>query len=121
MSNYLPGVDIVDVARIKNSIENYKGKFLNKIFSKEEQYYCFSKANPHIHFAGKFAAKEAVIKSLLSSKNTKQIGFLNIFILNDNNGTPIVKIKDIPENDIKVSISHTESQAIAFAIFNLER
>ena len=35
MSNYLPGVDIVDVARIKNSIENYKGKFLNKIFSKD--------------------------------------------------------------------------------------
>ena len=62
-----------------------------------------------------------MIKSLLSSKNIKQIGFLNIFILNDDNGAPIVKIKDLPENDIKVSISHTESQAIAFAIFNLEK
>jgi len=121
LSNYFPGIDIVDVARIKNSIENYKGKFLNKIFSEEEQSYCFSKANPYIHFAGKFAAKEAVIKSLLSSKNIKQIGFLNIFILNDDKGTPIVKIKDLTENDIKVSISHTESQAIAFAIFNLEK
>ena len=120
MSSFFPGVDIVDVARIKKSIENYKEKFLNKIFSEKEQSYCFSKANPYIHFAGKFAAKEAVIKSLLSSKNIKQIGFLDIFILNDDNGTPIVEVKDLPENDIKVSISHTKSQAIAFAIYNLE-
>ena len=78
MSNYFPGIDIVDVARIKNSIENYKGKFLNKIFSEEEQSYCFSKANPYIHFAGKFAAKEAVIKSLLSSKNIKPVSYTHL-------------------------------------------
>ena len=118
MSNFFTGVDIVDVARIKKSIENYKEKFLDKIFSKDEQYYCFSKSNPYIHFSGKFAAKEAVMKVVLPSEDIKQISFSNISILNDNNGAPKVKIKDLPEVDIKISISHTESQAIAFAIYD---
>ena len=118
MSNYIPGVDIVDVARMKKSIENYKEKFLDKIFSKDEQSYCFSKSNPYIHFSGKFAAKEAVIKTILPSENIKQISLSNISILNDNKGAPKVKIKNLPEADIKVTISHTESQAIAFAIYD---
>ena len=118
MSNYIPGVDIVDVARMKKSIENYKEKFLNKIFSKDEQSYCFSKSNPYIHFSGKFAAKEAVVKSVLSSGIIKTISFSNISILNDNNGAPKVMIKNLPEADIKISISHTESQAIAFAMYD---
>jgi len=118
LSNYFPGVDIVDVTRIKKSIENYKEKFLDKIFSKDEQHYCFSKFNPYIHFSGKFAAKEAVIKSVLSSGEVKTISFSNISIFNEDNGAPKVKIKNLPEADIKISISHTERQAIAFAIYD---
>ena len=118
MSNLFTGVDIVDVDRIKNSIENYREKFLDKIFSEEEQSYCFSKADPYIHFAGKFAAKEAVMKSVLSSEVLKIGSLLSISILNDDNGAPKVKIKDLPGIDIKISISHTESQAIAFAIYD---
>ena len=118
MSNLFTGVDIVDVTRIKKSIENYKEKFLDKIFSKDEQSYCFSKSNPYIHFSGKFAAKEAVIKSVLSSGSIKKINFSNISILNDNNGVPKVKIRILPEADIKISISHDERLAIAIAIYD---
>ena len=118
MSNFFTGVDIVDVDRIKKSIENYKEKFLDKIFSKDEQYYCFSKSNPYIHFSGKFAAKEAVMKAVLPIENIKQISFSNISILNENNGAPKVKVKNLPEADIKISISHTERQAIAFAMYD---
>ena len=118
MSNFFTGVDIVDVARIKKSIEKYQQKFLDKIFSKDEQSYCFSKSNPFIHFSGKFAAKEAVMKSVLSSDDVKLIRFLDISIINDNIGIPKVGIKNLPEADIKISISHTENQAIAFAIYD---
>ena len=118
MSNLFTGVDIVDVARIKESIEKYKESFLDKIFSKDEQHYCFSKSNPYIHFSGKFAAKEAVIKSVLSAGKIKTMSFSNVYILNEANGAPKVKIKDLPEVDIKISISHTESHAIAFAIYD---
>ena len=118
LSNLFTGVDIVDVARIKKSIEKYQDSFLDRIFSKDEQHYCFSKSNPYIHFSGKFAAKEAVMKSVLSSEDVKLIGFLDISIINDSNGIPKVGIKNLPGVNIKISISHTEHQAIAFAIYD---
>ena len=64
MSELYIGTDIVDVERIKTSIDNYSAKFLNKIFSQEEQWYCNSKSNPEIHYSGRFAAKEAIIKAI---------------------------------------------------------
>ena len=61
MSELYIGTDLVDVERIKFSIENYQSKFIDRVFSSEEQKYCQSKSYPEVHFAGKFAAKEAVI------------------------------------------------------------
>ena len=111
-----PGVDIVDVDRIKSSIEKYQDKFLSKVFNKEEQDYCYSKPNPFIHFSGKFAAKEAVMKAVFYSKKLSSIGFKDISIINDKNGAPIVFIYGNSEKSISISISHTDDQAIAFAI-----
>ena len=117
MNNFYPGVDIVDVDRIKSSIEKYQDKFLSKVFNKEELDYCNSKSNPFIHFSGKFAAKEAVMKAVFSSKKLNSIGFKDISIINNNNGAPIVYIRGHSEKNINISISHTNDTAIAFAIF----
>ena len=116
MSNFFTGVDIVDVARIKRSIEKYKKSFLDKIFSKDEQHYCFSKSKPYIHFSGKFAAKEAVMKAVFPSKKLSLLGLKDISIINDKNGAPTVYIHGHPEKSINISISHTNDKAIAFAI-----
>ena len=116
MSNFYPGVDIIDVNRIKRSIEKYQGKFLSKVFNKEEQDYCNSKSNPYIHFSGKFAAKEAVMKAIFISKKHSSIGFKDISIINGKNGAPIVFIHGNSEKNINISISHTNDKAIAFAI-----
>ena len=118
MSNFFTGVDIVDVARIKSTIEKYQDKFLGRIFSDDEQSYCNSKHTSYIHYSGKFAAKEAVIKSLLSSGEKEIISFVSITIINDINGAPEVFINGIRKNNIKISISHTSNQAIAFAILD---
>ena len=116
MNNFYPGVDIVDVDRIRSSIEKYQDKFLSKVFNKEEQDYCNSKSNPFIHFSGKFAAKEAVMKAIFCSKKLNSIGFKDISIINDKNGAPKVFIHGNSEKSINISISHTNDQAIAFAI-----
>ena len=116
MNNFYPGVDIVDVDRIKSSIERYQDKFLSKVFNKEEQDYCNSKSNPFIHFSGKFAAKEAVIKAVFSSEKLSLLGLKDISIINDKNGVPIVYIRGRSEKSINISISHTNDTAIAFAI-----
>ena len=116
MNNIYPGIDIVDVDRIKSSIEKYQDKFLSKVFNKEEQDYCNSKSNPFIHFSGKFAAKEAIMKAVFCSKKLSSIGFRDISIMNDKNGAPKVFIRGLYEKSINISISHTNDQAIAFAI-----
>ena len=119
MSDFYIGTDIVDVKRIRASIENYSAKFVNKIFSLEEQEYCNSKSNPEIHYSGRFAAKEAIIKAIKSSGFDQEFSFNNIKIINYSDGSPYVKLDFKFKGDIKVSISHTQKHAVAFAILTI--
>ena len=59
------GTDIVKIDRIKSLYKD--SKFLNKIFSSSEVEYCNNYSKPYIHLSGKYAAKEAVKKALLSA------------------------------------------------------
>ena len=86
------GTDIVPIIRIENLIKEKGKRFLNHIYTKLEQNVCNTKKSPFIHYSGKFAAKEAVKKALLSSKLTKDVPLVSIEIQNDDNGTPFVYI-----------------------------
>ena len=119
MSDLYIGTDIVDVERIKASIDNYSSKFINKVFSQEEQGYCNSKSNPEIHYSGRFAAKEAIIKAIKSSGFDQAFSFKNIKIINHSDGSPYVKLDFNYKGEIKVSISHTQTHAVAFAIIKI--
>ena len=119
MSDLYIGTDIVDVERIKTSIDNYSAKFLNKIFSQEEQWYCNSKSNPEIHYSGRFAAKEAITKAIKSSGFDQAFTLKNIKIINHSDGSPYVKLDFNYQGEIKVSISHTQTHAVAFAILQI--
>ena len=119
MSELYIGTDLVDIDRIQLSIEKYKTKFLDRVFSIEEQEYCQSKTNPPIHFAGRFAAKEAVIKSIKSSGYTYPIKLNSIKIISNSDGSPYVVLDQFFKGTVKVSISHTETHAIAFALAEL--
>ena len=110
------GTDIVKVSRIKNLLTTKEEKFLNKVFTEEEIFYCNSNSNPEIHFSGKYAAKEAVKKALLSNDLIKQISLKNIKILNRDNKAPYVVIDNIMDLNCNVSISHEEEYAIAFVL-----
>ena len=119
MSEFFIGTDIVDVERIKASLDNYSAKFVDKVFSPEEQEYCNSKSNPEIHYSGRFAAKEALIKAIKSSGFDQEFSLKNIKIINHPNGSPYVKLDFKFKGDIKVSISHTQTHAVAFAILKI--
>ena len=110
------GTDIVKVSRIKDLLTTKEEKFLNKVFTEEEISYCNSNSEPEIHFSGKYAAKEAVKKALLSNDLIEQISLKDIKILNRDNKSPYVVIEDIMELNYNVSISHEEEYAIAFAL-----
>jgi holo-[acyl-carrier protein] synthase len=114
------GVDIENVFRFTKELENKP--FLNKIFTKQELDYCFSKSLPEQPLAARFAAKEAVSKALGSLGFThKNFSLKDIEIKKKENGAPSISIKNLdPKYKINISISHTAEQAIAFCIINLE-
>lgn len=108
------GVDIEDISRFEGKSQ----KFLDRIFTSEEQEYCLSKAIPASHLAVRFCAKEAVIKAL-NSMNIKQPAINQIEIYHSKNGCPRVRLPELPvyENlKIEISLSHDRTKAIAFVV-----
>lgn len=115
------GTDIIEIDRIKKSIDDYGNHFLNKIFTQTEIDYCSKKANKYQHFAARFAAKEAVFKAI-SSGWQEAVGWKDIEIMNEPTGMPIVnpkgKLKSfLSENkNLKISISHSNNYVTSVAI-----
>lgn len=109
------GVDLISTARFKNLNRKTHQKFLDKIFTDKELDYCFAKYDPSQHLAARFAAKEAILKSL-ASMGYKYPPLNQIEILNSNSGVPLVQIScsEFSEVSIKISLSHSEDTAIAF-------
>ena len=106
------GIDVIEVGRIKKIIEKYEKRFINRVFTEEEILYCMEKAVKYQCFAGRFAAKEAVIKALGGRIKFYQ----EISILHTENG-PKVFIKSHPGWNIFVSITHIKELAMAMAIW----
>ena len=58
------GLDLIEIARVRRALERHGDAFRNRCFTVAERAYCDAKANPAQHYAGRFAAKEAVGKAL---------------------------------------------------------
>ena len=58
------GIDVIQNERIRDSIQRFGDRFLNRIYTEGEIAYCQKCANPEIHYAARFAAKEAAFKAL---------------------------------------------------------
>lgn len=119
MHNLFVGTDLEDISRIRSSIDENGQKFLNRIYTVKERKYCESKADPAMHFAGRFCAKEAIIKALRSSGINSSIDWKDIEIEADDDGKPQVNLNQELDGVCRVSISHTSTQAVAFALYIL--
>lgn len=110
------GTDIVEVERIARLIKLWSDRFLERIYTPEEIDYCQMQARPQVHFAGRFAAKEAVKKAVYSAGHNTPIAFNNIHITRTEQGAPMVSIVELSNLEIKLSISHTANNAVATAV-----
>ena len=106
------GIDIINVERFRKKIFKQNIKFYQRIFLESEIKYCLKFKSPYEHFAGKFALKESVIKSI-----PDKISFLDIQISNSRHG-PTVKLigKKSKEYSFLCSISHEKKFAVAVVI-----
>lgn len=121
--NIMVGNDIIEVSRIKDSIENVGERFLNRVYTDKEIQYCESTKNmKYQHYAARFAAKEAIFKAVSTLLKDKfSVGWRNFEILNDEQGRPYVNILslDIPNIDVDISLSHIKEYAIATAVVKI--
>jgi holo-[acyl-carrier protein] synthase len=109
------GVDIIEIERVAEIIEQYGQRFYNKVFTDEEVMYCLSKAKPAQHFAARFAAKEAFSKAIGTGLG-KGLMLKDIEIIRNKNGKPSIKTKRIIHDKIMLSISHSDRYVIAVCI-----
>lgn len=115
------GTDIIEIERVKNAIEETDGKLRDRVYTLAEVQYCENKkAQKYQHYAGRFAAKEAVFKALSDTLNNKyEIEWKDIEIQNDDKGRPYVKLKEkfmLGIEDIDISISHCKEYAVATVV-----
>lgn len=115
------GTDIIEIDRIKESIDSLGDKFLKRIYTESEIEYCESKkAQKYQHYAARFAAKEAVFKAISESLSDKfALGWCDYEILNDETGKPNVRITGMDLSNIEnidLSISHCKQYATATAV-----
>lgn len=109
------GVDIEEISRFEGKTLENDSHFLKNIFTQNELDYCFSKGSPAQHLCARFSAKEAVMKAL--SQIDSNIFFLDIEILNFESGQPYVNLlKSIEGVKVDISMSHSEKNAMAFAV-----
>lgn len=119
------GVDIVEIHRIEKAVKRTKS-FLEKTFSEEELEFFKNKKLRIEQIAGRFAAKEAISKAL--GTGFRGFSLKDLTIINDELGKPIVILsenaKKIAGKDgnykIHISISHSNDNAIAYAILEVE-
>ena len=114
----LCGTDIIEIERIKKSIERNVENFLNLIYTEAEIAYCESKKNAkYSHYAGRFAAKEAIYKAVSTLLPERfGISWKDAQVINDENGNPkieFLKIKFEQIKSIDISISHCKEYAVA--------
>ena len=123
MDIYGIGTDIVECLRIRKMIEKHGEQFLRRVYTEREITYCQSRKRAMEHFAGRWAAKEAILKAL-GTGWAKGLAWTDVEIRHDPNGKPLVMVggavRDFVQKrkiaDILLSISHCRTYATAYAM-----
>ena len=117
------GIDLVDCPRIEEMVRRHGERFTGRVFTEAEQTYAKSTKNEIEKLAGRFAAKEAILK-LMGTGWRGKIAWTDIEVVNNASGQPEVtldgEVKKIADKlgikHISVSITHTANFAIASAV-----
>ena len=124
------GTDIIEIDRIRKSIDQDSKNFINKIYTENEIEYCESKSSAKYQhyaarfsdikyqsYAGRFAAKEAIFKAISNNlSNRFELSWKDAEVINDKNGRPRIEFinKKIEHlRSIEISISHCREYATA--------
>lgn len=114
------GVDLCEIARMERALDRHP-TMRDRVFTPEEIAYCDSKARPAESYAGRFAAREAVIKALGGYRGR---GWRDISVTRSPSGAPTILLDGnakrradaLGVSEVLVSFTHEKTNAIAFAV-----
>lgn len=117
------GIDLCEVARMQAKVQASAADFLDAVFLPAEIAYCQGKRHPAENFAARFAAKEAVVKSLAAADGSGTF-WLDIEIRNEKDGRPVVKLQGraleladrLGVRRVFLSMTHTSDLAAATVV-----
>ena len=123
MKIYGIGIDVIEIERIEGAIGEFGQHFLDRIFSPAEQAYCSRQSRPVIHYAARWAAKEAVSKALGTGIGEK-LRWTDVEVLRKVTGEPGIELtgaaaafgEGIGLGEVKVSLTHAKHYAAANAV-----
>lgn len=115
------GVDIVEIDRMRRALQRHP-QMRERLFSEAERAYCESRNKPEIHYAMRFAAKEAVLKAL--GTGFRGMRFRDVEVMRDDTGRPVPTLhgraREVAEErgviELHLSLSFTHSTAVASAV-----
>jgi holo-[acyl-carrier protein] synthase len=114
------GVDLVEIHRIRETIERWNGKFVKRIFTPGEIEFCEGRRNPYQSYAARFAAKEAILKAI-GTGMYGGVRWKDMEILDNEHSQPGVhlegRVKElVGSRKVLLSLSHTGTSALAFVV-----
>ncbi|MCC6546948.1 holo-ACP synthase [Candidatus Sumerlaeota bacterium] len=114
------GIDVVEIARFRKGLARYGERFRNRFFTTSEIAYCESRRDPALHFAVRFAAKEAVAKAL-GRGIAAGVGWRDIEVVREESGRPSILLHGIAREQVGtatiwLSMSHSETTASAMVV-----
>jgi holo-[acyl-carrier protein] synthase len=118
------GVDIIEIARIRRTIEDLGPAFLGKVFTDGEIAYCSGKQNQYQHYAARFAAKEAMSKAL-STGWAGEFRWKDVEVTNDPSGQPRItlhhRLQELCARAmVLLTISHSDTHVVAMVLLQEE-
>jgi len=116
------GCDVIEVDRVRKVMERQGDRFIERVFTEDERHYCLGFHSPYLHFAARFAAKEAVSKAFTTGIGA-ELGWRSVSIYHGPRKEPLVSLDDkgqallaqVGASRVLVSLSHTDTVAMAVA------
>jgi holo-[acyl-carrier protein] synthase len=117
------GIDLVEISRIQHALDRFGSRFLDRIFTLEEQAYCLRKRNAAESLAARFAAKEAGAKAL-GTGISRGVSWLEIEVIREPGGRPALRFhgraaevaRRLRAHHSALSITHTAALAMASVV-----
>jgi holo-[acyl-carrier protein] synthase len=117
------GIDLIEIERVQKAHRRYGRRFIDRLFTHEEASYCLRKKNPYESLAGRFAAKEAVIKAFSRGFGGRW-KWKHIEVVRESSGKPTIRLEGILEElrlqrkieRIHLSIAHSKRDATAIVV-----